>query len=74
MNSTAHSTSDKELLLITTSVTRHASYFARAQKRKPRDKDWILVIANIMAAADGAEDGIGEAAVLAATAGIVSNY
>ena len=74
LSSTTYSQHDKELLLITTSITRHASYFARAQKRKPRDKDWILVIANITAATDGAEKGIGEAAVMSATAGIVSNY
>lgn len=74
MNSTTYSQSDKQLLLVTTSVTRHASYFAREQKKKPRDKDWDLVIANIIAAADGAEQGSGKAAVMAATAGIVSNY
>lgn len=73
-NSIAYSQMDRELLLITTSITRHAAYFAREQKKKPRDKDWDLVIANIIAATEGAEESAGMAAVMAATAGIVSNY
>jgi len=73
-NSIAYSQRERELLLITTSITRHASYFAREQKKKPRDKDWDLVIANIIAATQGAEKSTGMAAVMATTAGIVSNY
>lgn len=73
-NNIAYSQRDRELLLITTSITRHASYFAREQKKKPRDKDWDLVIANIIAATEGAEESGGKAAVMATTAGIASNY
>ncbi|MFY0482488.1 hypothetical protein ACI6PS_07765 [Flavobacterium sp. PLA-1-15] len=65
---------DRELLLITTAITRHAAYFARKQKKKPRDKDWDLVVANIVAATGGAEQSAARAAIMAATAGIVANY
>jgi len=65
---------DHKILLVTSSITRHASYFAKIQKKKPRDKDWDLVIANIIAAIEGAEEGIATAATMAATAGIISNY
>lgn len=74
INNNIYSQNDLELLLITTSITRHAAYFAREQKRKPRDRDWDLVIANIIAATEVAEKGIATAAVMAATAGIFSNY
>lgn len=70
----SYNSRDHKTILITSSITRHAAYFAKVQKKKPRDKDWDLVIANIIAGTEGANDGIVTAASMAATAGIMSNY
>lgn len=65
---------DRKVMLLTASVARHASYLAKTLKRKPRDRDWDLVVANIVAATEGATQGSAQAVILAATAGILSNY
>lgn len=65
---------DKKTILLTASIARHASYLAKTRKRKPRDRDWDLVIANIVAATEGARQGTARAIIMAATVGIFSNY
>jgi hypothetical protein len=64
---------DKRVILTTTSITRHSSYLARKKPKKNTDPDWTILIGNIVAAVDGAEDGAANAVVAALVAGIAQN-
>lgn len=44
--------SEKELLLITTAIERYAVYY----RKKPKDKDWDLLIGNIVATSQSASE------------------
>jgi len=46
-------TQDKESLLILSALTRHALQFAKKPKRKPRDKDWDISVACLVAGMSG---------------------
>lgn len=64
---------DKRIILTTTSITRHSSYMARKKPKKNTDPDWTILIGNIVAAVDGAEDSTANAVVAALVAGIAQN-
>lgn len=46
-------TQDKEPLLVLSALTRHAIQFAKKPKRKPRDKDWDISVACLVAGMSG---------------------
>lgn len=48
------SSTDKQILFTTSSIARYAHHFASLRKKKPpRDKDWDIKTASILAGADG---------------------
>jgi hypothetical protein len=50
INSTSYSQQDKRILLTATAIERYSNHY----RKKPKDKDWDLLIGNIMAGAEGA--------------------
>lgn len=64
---------DKQIILITTSITRHTAYLAKKKPKKNTDPDWTVLIGHIVAAVDGAEYGLAESAIEGLVAGIAQN-
>lgn len=64
---------DKRILLTTTSVARHSAYLAKKKPKKNTDPDWTILVGNIMAATEGAEENCAKAITLALATGIASN-
>jgi len=50
ISSTAYSQQDKKIILTASAIERYSNYY----RKKPKDKDWDLLIGNIMAGAHGA--------------------
>lgn len=48
--SSSYTPKEKEILLVVSSIERYAAYY----RKKPKDKDWDLLIGNIAATAQGA--------------------
>lgn len=67
------SETDRKVILITTSISRYGFYFAAKHRRKPRDRDWEILWANIVAGTDGSKESIAKAIVLSTTCGIILN-
>ena len=69
----AFTTNDKRIMLITTSIARHSAYMARKKPKKNTDPDWLILVGNIIAGTEGAEDGSAKAATMAFVTGIAQN-
>lgn len=65
--------SDKEKMLISTSIARHAAYARKKKPKKNKDPDWDLLVSNVLAAVDGADVSMQEAIVRGLVAGIIEN-
>jgi hypothetical protein len=66
-------TTDKRIILTSTSVTRHSSYYSRKRPKKNTDPEWDLLIGNIAGAIEGSVAGSAEAITLALATGIAEN-
>lgn len=65
---------DKQILFTTSSIARHAHHFASVNKKKPpRDKDWDIKTASILAGCDGSQQSTVAAVRMAAAASIYIN-
>lgn len=73
LTNTAFTTNDKRIILITTSIARHSAYMARKKPKKNTDPDWLILVGNIIAATEGAEDGSAKALTMSLVTGIVQN-
>jgi hypothetical protein len=73
LQNSGFTSNDKRIILTTTAITRHSSYLARKKPKKNTDPDWTILIGNIVAAVDGAEDSTANAVVAALVAGIAQN-
>lgn len=69
----AFTTNDKRIMLITTSIARHSAYMARKKPKKNTDPDWTVLVVNIIAASDGAENGMAKSVTEGLVGGIASN-
>ncbi|MFP5439086.1 MAG: hypothetical protein ACLGH8_15000 [Bacteroidia bacterium] len=57
LESTSYTDADKELILTLTSLERYAAYY----RKKPKDKDWDLLITHIAAESEGASQDMATA-------------
>ncbi|MFA6273956.1 MAG: hypothetical protein WC662_02240 [Candidatus Paceibacterota bacterium] len=69
----AFTTNDKRIMLVTTSIARHSAYMARKKPKKNTDPDWTILVVNIVAAADGAENEMAKSVSQSLVGGIASN-
>lgn len=69
----ALTTNDKRIMLITTSIARHSASMARKKPKKNTDPDWLVLVGNIIAATEGAEDGSAKAVTMSLSTGIAQN-
>lgn len=67
------SAKDKDILLTTTSITRHSAYFRKKRPKKNTDPDWDWLSLSIAAAAEGAGEGRAEAITMSLACGVVEN-
>lgn len=54
-------------------MARHSAYMARKKPKKNTDPDWTILVVNIVAAADGAENGMAKSVTEGLVGGITSN-
>ena len=73
LKSTSFTERDKQVVLTTTSVARHAAYYRKKRPKKNKDPEWDLMVGNIIAATDGASTGIQESVMRALIVGIAQN-
>lgn len=73
MDSKSFIVTDKEILLITSSITRHSVYFRKKRPKKNTDPDWDWLTLHIAGAATGADESAAEAVALSLACGIVEN-
>lgn len=71
--STTYTASEKEYLLIVTSIIRHSVYAKEKRPKKNTDPDWDWLTANITGAVEGAQYGKSHAILTALKAGIIEN-
>lgn len=71
--SSNYTTSEKEYLLIVTSIIRHSVYAKEKRPKKNTDPDWDWLTANITGAVEGAQYGKSQAILTALKAGIIEN-
>lgn len=64
---------DRQTIFITSSIARHSVYARKKKPKKNTDPDWSLLIGNIVAALDGADDGMADAVMKGLITGIVEN-
>ncbi len=64
---------DKQIILTTTSIARHSFYLAKKKPKKNTDPDWTILVGNIIAATEGAEEGSAKAVTMALVTGIAQN-
>lgn len=69
----ALTTNDKRIMLTTTSIARHSAYMARKKPKKNTDPDWLVLVGNIIAATEGAEEGSAKAVSMSLATGIAQN-
>ena len=67
------STSDKQVILITTSIIRFSTYERKKRPKKNTDPEWDLMIGNIIGSVDGATEGLEAAVLKSLLCGIVEN-
>lgn len=67
------SSHDKEVILTTTSITRHSVYMAKKRPKKNTDPDWTIFIANIAGGIYGADHGCTAGIMIPLVAGIAQN-
>lgn len=67
------SETDKRIILTTTAVARHSAYLAKKKPKKNTDPDWTILVGNIMAATEGAEESQAKAITMALATGIAAN-
>lgn len=65
--------SDKQVILITTSIIRYSTYERKKRPKKNTDPEWDLMIGNIIGSVDGASEGIEAAVLKSLLCGIVEN-
>ena len=73
LRDTSLSVKDKQIILTTTSIARHSSYLAKKKPKKNTDPDWTILVANVIAATEGAEYGMAESITTGLVAGIAQN-
>jgi hypothetical protein len=73
LSNSLFTSTDKRIILTTTSVTRHTAYRTRKKPKKNTDPDWTVLIGNIVATIEGAEQGNDEAVMKALVTGIAQN-
>lgn len=61
---------DKEVMLITSSITRYSSYRQRKKPKKKEDPEWDLLMTHLTAGAEGAEIGVCESTARALATGV----
>jgi len=64
---------DKRLILTTTSIARHAYYFASKKKKRPRDRDWDINWTGIIAGTEGAGESMAKAITMSVVTAINQN-
>lgn len=64
---------EKEILLTTSSIVRHAFFFAKRKPKKNKDKDWDISWGNMYAAAHGSKDSTAKAIIVALVAMLIVN-
>lgn len=65
--------SDKQVILISTSIIRYSTYERKKRPKKNTDPEWDLMIGNIVGSVDGASEGIEAALLKSLICGIVEN-
>ena len=74
VNLASYNLNDRRIILSTTSITRHAFYFAAKKKKKrPRDRDWDISWGNITAGTEGSEEDFSKAIIMSVVAGLRFN-
>ncbi|TBX66119.1 hypothetical protein EZL74_11055 [Flavobacterium silvisoli] len=68
-----YSEKEKKVLLITTSIARYSAYAKKKKPKKNKDPEWALMVGNILASVDGADESEEEAIMRAVVTGIVEN-
>ncbi|KGO93662.1 hypothetical protein [Flavobacterium subsaxonicum] len=69
INNPAYSSTDKEVILTSTSIARYTIYY----RKKRKDRDWDTSVGNIVAGASGAEENTISAVAMAVVTGISIN-
>jgi hypothetical protein len=67
------STSEKELLLVTTSLLRHSTHAKKKRPKKNTDPEWALMVGNFTGAIEGASEDRASAIMYALAFGIAEN-
>lgn len=65
--------SDKQIILTTTSIIRYATYERKRKPKKNTDPEWDLMIGNIVGSIEGGSYSIEDAVVMSLVCGIVEN-
>jgi len=71
LNSVSLTAKDKEVMLITSSISRYSAYRQRKKPKKKEDPEWDLLVTHVTAGAEGAELGVCESASRALATGVV---
>lgn len=64
---------DKQIILTTSSIARHALYYSSTKKKRPRDRDWDISWGSIVAGTEGSEESTAKAIVMSAVTGAAIN-
>ncbi|MEC4004847.1 hypothetical protein OX283_009290 [Flavobacterium sp. SUN052] len=73
LSDTTLSLSDRKVILITTSVARYSSYERKKRPKKNTDPEWGLLVTNIIATLDGANESVAKALTMGLVSGIYEN-
>lgn len=68
-----YTATDKQLLLVSSSIIRHSIYAKSKKPKKNTDPEWDLMIGNFTAAMEGAKHSKGTAIIYALVTGIAEN-
>ncbi len=68
-----YTATDKQLLLVSSSIIRHSVYAKNKKPKKNTDPEWDLMIGNFTAAMEGAKHSKGTAIIYALVTGIAEN-
>jgi hypothetical protein len=64
---------DKKHILMATSIARHSAYARKKKPKKNKDPEWALMVGNIFAGLDGADESDQETVIRALAVGILQN-